>query len=256
MSPAGREVRVGTPYGEFAAVYDRLAHEDRYRAWSGFILDRVGEAKPPQGCWYELACGTGRLLAALRAAGCDVAGCDRSARMLAVARERLGDDVPLALATLPPVPRPASRSPVSVALCVFDSFNYLPGYDAGSAVLAGVHALLPPGGVFVCDTVGEGVFDGCVARGETARDHGEFSTVTWTERLGSGSYRHHVAVTLRRAGADHVFAEAHDQRMFPREWLAGAARLAGFVDIRVFDDYTPAPAHDRTERLTWVMRRG
>jgi SAM-dependent methyltransferase len=80
MAPAARN-----PFDRFARLYDW--EHDRYLV----DLDvHVGFARRFGGPVLELACGTGRLLAPLAAAGFDVTGVDSSAPMLERARARLG----------------------------------------------------------------------------------------------------------------------------------------------------------------------
>jgi SAM-dependent methyltransferase len=228
-------------YTDFAAVYDDLAAERRYEQWASFVATEVARHRPPPGAVYELACGTGRLLAQLRTRGFAVVGMDRSEQMLARARHRLGADVALFAAALPTVPPPPV--PVAVVLCVFDSFNYLEDDEAAVATLRAVRAALPPTGLFVCDTVNRHVFERCVAQGTAEHAHGHFRTRTSTTRTGSRSYVHQVTVTLTDADPPVTFTEAHRQRFFDPGWLRAAAA----------DDYTSAPAGPRTERVTWVL---
>lgn len=80
MPPAARN-----PFDRFARLYDW--EHDRYLV----DLDvHVGFARRFGGPVLELACGTGRVLAPLAAAGFDVTGVDSSGPMLERARARLG----------------------------------------------------------------------------------------------------------------------------------------------------------------------
>jgi len=89
----------------------------------------------------DAGCGSGPLMAALRDRGAIVAGFDKSAGMLAVARRRLGDDADLHVAELGgPLPFPDGAFDDVTASLVL---HYLE--DWGSA-LAGLRRVLKPGG--------------------------------------------------------------------------------------------------------------
>ncbi|MFC5661533.1 class I SAM-dependent methyltransferase [Kitasatospora misakiensis] len=89
----------------------------------------------------DAGCGSGPLSAALRDAGAAVVGIDASAAMLALARQRLGDDVPLSVADLnDPLPFEDGAFDDVVASLVL---HYLE--DWGPA-LAEIRRVLRPGG--------------------------------------------------------------------------------------------------------------
>jgi SAM-dependent methyltransferase len=89
----------------------------------------------------DAGCGSGALLAALRDVGAIVAGFDKSAGMLQVARRRLGGDADLQVAELgSPLPYPADTFDDVTASLVL---HYLE--DWGSA-LAELRRVLKPGG--------------------------------------------------------------------------------------------------------------
>jgi SAM-dependent methyltransferase len=106
---------------------------------------------PPHGRLLDLGCGTGRLLLALAARGCQVVGVDLSAPMLEVARARAasaGARVDLIRANIvePPCLAPGS---FDGAACLFSTLGMVAGADARQRVAANAFDLLRPGGRFV-----------------------------------------------------------------------------------------------------------
>ncbi len=102
------------------------------------------------GAVLDLACGTGRHAIELARRGYELVALDYSPDMIAAARRnrdaaaasidfRVGDmralDVP--------------ERPFDAIVCLFDSIGYVSTNEALQAVLAGVHAHLRPGGLFV-----------------------------------------------------------------------------------------------------------
>ena len=89
----------------------------------------------------DLGCGAGPLYAALRDRGAIVTGIDSSAKMLELARERLGDDADLRLADVGgPLPFP-DKSFDDVVACLV--LHYLEDW---TAPLAELRRVLEPGG--------------------------------------------------------------------------------------------------------------
>lgn len=136
------------PYSVFAQHYDDLTGQ----AWSAreVLLAAALEGLPHlAGRGLDLACGTGTGAAWLVANGFVAVGVDISDSMLAVARSRVpsarflhGD-----LSDLPSLPTS------DVALCCFDSLNYLLAPADWRAAFAGIRAALRPGGRLVFDVV-------------------------------------------------------------------------------------------------------
>lgn len=89
----------------------------------------------------DAGCGSGPLTAALRERGAEMSGFDGSPAMIALARERLGDDVPLAVADLAePLPYADEAFDLVVASLVL---HYLQDW---SKPLAELKRVLAPGG--------------------------------------------------------------------------------------------------------------
>ena len=79
-------------YGE--QLYDLFNDGKDYAADASYLHRLVTAHRPSAKTWLDVACGTGRHLAAL-ACSFEVAGVDVSASMLASARRHVGPDVPL-----------------------------------------------------------------------------------------------------------------------------------------------------------------
>src|SRR5688500_4399508 len=73
-------------YDAYAPIYDAIGQGQfsaRMAAWALAWLAKCGRQQPAR--VLDLACGTGEAALAFAAAGCAVAGLDRSAAMLAIA---------------------------------------------------------------------------------------------------------------------------------------------------------------------------
>jgi SAM-dependent methyltransferase len=103
------------------------------------ILDLAGNVAGRR--ILDAGCGAGAVASALRDRGADVAGFDRSTRMIELARQRLGADADLRVADITsPLPYPDREFDDVVAALVL---HYLEDW---TAPLAELHRVLRPGG--------------------------------------------------------------------------------------------------------------
>lgn len=111
------------------------------------ILQLLEPVRERDGLVVELGCGSGRLTTHLLAAGHRVIATDASEAMLALARERAGDEVDLRRLVLPDDPIPAADAIVSVG----HALNYLPDVAAVERALVAIARALRDGGVLAID---------------------------------------------------------------------------------------------------------
>jgi SAM-dependent methyltransferase len=137
-------------YAEFARFYDQVMGD------RDPVIERVRgylrRYQPDAGTLLELGCGTGAVLAGL-AGGLRLTGIDRSPEMLAGAAARNLTGVRLVEADITEF---SLGTRFDVVICVFDTLNHLPAFDAWLAMFAQVDAHLAEAGLFVFDvnTVG------------------------------------------------------------------------------------------------------
>ncbi|HEX5741059.1 MAG TPA: class I SAM-dependent methyltransferase [Pilimelia sp.] len=255
---------IADPYEAIADAYDRL---------DDWIIENWGEQPRPVradflcALWadrpggvadvLEICCGTGLMLEQLALRDRAVAGLDRSAAMLRHARKRLGDDVPLVEAELPAIP--LDRRFDAVISCGA-ALNYLSCPRDVTATFQSVARVLRPGGSFVFDVLGRSMLDDHVGSTVWAADLGDLAFI-WEFADGpAGAYCDATYTQfLHREGAP---AEVYDRavethRLYPLnpEVVRRAAAAAGLVDVRVYDNYTRAPAHADTLYETWTFTR-
>lgn len=137
-------------YERFSRFYDAVMDDPAPRA--ARVGRCVDEYQPGATSLLELGCGTGSILCRL-AAPPTLVGLDRSAEMLAVAR----DKVPHARLLQGDMASFLLGERFDVIVCVFDSLNHLLSFDAWSSMFDAVHDHLTEGGLFIFDvnTMGE-----------------------------------------------------------------------------------------------------
>jgi SAM-dependent methyltransferase len=147
--PAAKDTSMAS-YDPMAPHYEAFvgnAEVMRYPEWLAGLMALVAKHGAIGGRALDVGCGTGRSLEALLTAGFDASGCDASARMMEIARDRVGDDVDLDVATLPEVP---AGPPLQLVTAVNDIINYVAPSDLDAAIGA-MGSRLAPGGVLLFD---------------------------------------------------------------------------------------------------------
>jgi SAM-dependent methyltransferase len=107
----------------------------------------------------ELGCGTGRIAIPVAKSGVHVIGIDRSASMLARARQRtrrarLGSRINLVRGDIRELPFP-QPAPLGLAMAPYGILQSLLNDDDLSAALSSVASVLPPGALFGVDLVAD-----------------------------------------------------------------------------------------------------
>ncbi|MEM6392946.1 MAG: class I SAM-dependent methyltransferase [Planctomycetota bacterium] len=116
------------------------------------VWERFGRSGGKQ--VLEPACGTGRLLEALRERGFEVSGFDAEGAMVAAARERLAEGAPVWEGRFeafggPTAIRRGLRGGVDLMFCLVSSFKYVLEEEGARAHLREAADWLAPGGVYV-----------------------------------------------------------------------------------------------------------
>ena len=230
-------------YESLAPDYDLYTADYGYDGWLATI-DRLARRHGLAGRrLLDVACGTGRSFAPMRALGYEVTGCDVSPAMLERARGFGAAELVVAdMRELPPLGR------FELVTCLGDSVNYLADEGELRACFAGMRGNLAARGLLVFDV-------NTLLTYRTA-----FAGQAVTERDGrvflwrGGSARDAPAGELNRADLDVFSSEdgtawsrrtsTHVQRHFPREQVDRALRAAGLEPRAVYGQTTGGELHD------------
>ena len=132
LAPAYDLLTAGYAYGPWLRAIDRLAREHGLRGRRAL----------------DVACGTGKALEALLELGYEALGCDGSAGMAAVARQKLGARAEIRVADMCELP---VYGRFDLVTCLDDALNHLPSADHVERALRAMAANLAPAGLLAFD---------------------------------------------------------------------------------------------------------
>jgi SAM-dependent methyltransferase len=226
------------PYAAFAAIYDDWASHMTEDV--GFYVELAREANGPI---VELAVGNGRVaIPVAQAAGPPVLGIDRSAAMLAQARERAAA-AGVALELCEQDMREFEPDePAALVYCPFRGLLHLPTWRDRRQVFERVAAALQPGGRFAWNVF---VFDPKIA----ARNDG-----IWREQAG---IRHRID----QVPADHRIDITLEDGAGISLWWTTRSEWEGLLDVAgleveaLYGWFDRRPFDEESEEQVWVARK-
>jgi SAM-dependent methyltransferase len=215
-------------YEAIAPVYDDFTAHHNYEAWIAMLLELAAENGLRKGASraLDVGCGTGKSFTPLLDRGWELTGCDISASMVALAREKIGDRVPIEIVDMREMPVLGS---FDIAFCIDDAINYLHSAEELTAALRGIAANLEPDGLLIFDSNTISIYRGFFA------EHFEIEAsgvrMIWdghgdgTAQPGAISEASFSFEPL--AGGTAVAPELHRQRHHPEHEVRAAIDAAG-----------------------------
>src|ERR1051325_6863301 len=141
-------VSTARAYDVLAPAYDLLTEGYAYGPWLTAIDALAREHGLAGRRALDVACGTGKSLAALLDLGYDAIGCDGSAGMAAIAVAKLSGRTVVHVADMCSLP---VYGRFDLVTCLDDAVNHLPSADDVVAALRAMAANLVPGGLLAFD---------------------------------------------------------------------------------------------------------
>jgi ubiquinone/menaquinone biosynthesis C-methylase UbiE len=134
----------GNVFDEMGICWAEIADQNQTERQIRFLKSQLKRG----GCILDVACGTGRHLAPLSAAGFDVVGLDVSAKLLRIAKQRQ-PSAQLVRGDMRFLPLKTAAA--AAAISMDTSLGYLPSGKDDQQSLADLHRVLGRGGVLVVD---------------------------------------------------------------------------------------------------------
>ena len=246
---SGSESPRYTQFTEVARAYDALMSTVPYRRWVEYVEKLLKRVRASPRTVLDIACGTGNVTFALADRGYRIAGTDLSEPMLAIAREkgqRQHRGVTFAQADMRTLSLPDTYD---LAVCLYDSINYLLSLDDVRKAFQSAYSVLNPGGHYIFDVntifaLRENLF--------TQRNLDPHAPVRydWHSSYNEDTRISEVVMDfwVDEAGSTRHFGEVHYERGYLLQELLDLLTAAGFRTLLVFEAYkfrTPRPESDR-----------
>jgi SAM-dependent methyltransferase len=243
-------------YGALAAYYDRLNRDIDYDAWADFICTVFSESGVPVKSVLDIACGTGRMTAALARRGYDMTGADISADMLAEAKRRSDSEGLNILYICQDMRRLDLYGTVDAAVCCLDGLNYLTAVADLESCFAGVKRFLTPGGLFVFDVNTPYKFANIYADNDYILES-DGVLCAWRNFYSkrSGLCRFELSVFAEDADGRYTrYDETQTERCWSMRTIKSALAKCGLTTEAVYGGFDFAEAAENDERWYFVAR--
>lgn len=237
-----------------ADIYDLVMSEVPYADWVEYVQLLCRHWRGDLRRVLDLACGTGTVGLALAELGASVVGLDLARGMLESARRKdqargvepclwvRGDMGRLGFA-------PGS---FDVAICLFDSLNYLLEPEQLQGALDGVTRSLSRDGLFIFDVNTEYALEQDFFTQEDLGDDAQVR-LSWRSQYDAATRIGTVEMDFYLDGGETV-KETHRQRAWSPRELRDAIAAAGLRSLAVYDAYTfNLPKRD-SDRVFYVCR--
>ncbi|HEU5252949.1 MAG TPA: class I SAM-dependent methyltransferase [Solirubrobacterales bacterium] len=236
-------------YEAIAPVYDDFTAHHNYDLWLGALMPKVERHGIPGRRLLDVACGTGKSFLPLLEKGWDVTACDISPKMVAIAREKVGDRAKLSVADMRDLP---VFGEFDLVFCLDDAVNYLLGTGELEQALRGMRRNLGPGGLLMFDVNTLESYRTFFAEEVVVERDGR--RMIWKGRSSPEAPPGTIAEAsfevepLDPAAGPPIAPELHRERHFPEAEVMAALERAGLECLDVFGHHHDAvpkqPLHE------------
>ena len=241
-------------FGAVAPFYDRVMAHVPYDDWVEYVELLVRHWRCGGGAALDVACGTGAVGLGLAAAGRRVLGVDVSAPMLAVGRAKAAAaGLPMSFCRQDMSALGLASGAFDLAVCLFDSLNYLLESEQLPATMRGVCGALGRGGLFIFDLNTEYALEQELF---TQQDLGPEAPVrlNWRSRFDRATRLSTVDMEFYLDDGTTV-TETHRQRAWSPREVRAAVQAAGLKTLAVYDAYSFELPRRDSDRVFYVCRR-
>jgi SAM-dependent methyltransferase len=242
-----------TQFSLIAKHYDDLMAGIPYRRWVIYVEEILDRMNCHPATVLDLACGTGNVSEILASHGFEVVGVDISPEMIEAARAKRGrveyyvqDMAGLDLGRK-----------FDLAVCLFDSLNYVTDPDRLARGIKRIGQHLNPGGVFIFD------INTVYALAHRFFDQASLSPDRYPKYVWNSYYDHETRICridmlfeVIENGESRQFKEVHYQRGHTIEELTQWLVEGGFEVVDIFHAYKFRKPTRHSDRVFFVARKG
>lgn len=244
-------------YSEFANVYDLFMEDTPYEAWYDFIKEKIKALKGEVHKVCELGCGTGKMTMLFAKEGKEVVGIDCSPEMLMVAQDHAYEEEVSILYSMQDMAEFELKDEMDLICSCCDSLNYLTEIEDVQSTFIQVSRYLVSGGVFIFDMNTAYKYKEILGN-QTFADQTEEAAYIWENFYDEEDEINEYEVSFFIKGEDGKYErtiENHYQKAYSIEAIKKMLRKAKLECVEVYDNYTNDKASEKSERVTYVVRK-
>jgi ubiquinone/menaquinone biosynthesis C-methylase UbiE len=237
-------------YEAIAPVYDEFTAHHNYDLWLGNLMPKLEKHGIPGKRLLDVACGTGKSFLPMLRQGWEVTACDISPSMVAIAREKVGDEVALSVADMRELP---VFGEFDVVFCLDDAVNYLLDTEELTQALTGMRRNLGPGGLLMFDV--NTLESYRTFFGEEVVIEREGKKLIWKGRTspdappGSIAEASFEVEPLDESAGPPIPPELHRERHFSEAEIIAAMEKAGLECLDVYGHHHDAIPHQPLDEV-------
>lgn len=237
-------------YEAIAPVYDEFTAHHNYELWLGNLLPKLERHGIPGHRLLDVACGTGKSFIPMLKRGWEVTACDISPKMVAIAREKVGDEAGLSVADMRKLP---IFGEFDVVWCLDDAVNYLLGSEELEQALIGMRLNLAPDGLLMFDVNTLESYRTFFAEEVVMERAGR--RLIWRGLAGPDAPPGSIAEAsfevepLEESAGPAIPPELHRERHFPEAEVLAALERAGLECLDVYGHHHDAVPHQPLDEV-------
>jgi SAM-dependent methyltransferase len=244
--------QVGDPFAPIAPFYDQLMASVPYSEWADYVEQVMRHIKFRPRDILDVACGTGTMALLLAERGYNLVGVDRSEAMLKVARKKAkatGRKIPFYAQD---VAHLELTEKFDLAICLYDSFNYLLNEKDLLAAFRAIRRQLRPGGYLLFDLNTLYAFHAeLFTQQNTSEAEIDYQ---WTSHFDPDSLICRVDMDFRPTPRK-TLRVVHYQRAYLVEEVIRLLSRARYQPQRLFEAYTLLPPGRLSERVFYLAQK-
>lgn len=243
-------------YDQFSACYDSFTDDVDYSLRSKRILEIFEKYDKKPTLLLDLACGTGNFSFELAKENIQVIGVDCSEGMLSIAMNKLdlGQSNPMFLNQR--AEDLDLYGTVDGAICMLDSLNHITDYEDFSKAIEKVSLFLEKDRLFVFDLNTEYKHREILSSNTFVKENDNGFCVWQNECADDGSVDIYLDFFLLQSdGRYERYMENFSEVLYSQKQVEAILEKARLKIVALFDDISHLPPNDKTERITYVVRK-
>ena len=244
-------------YSEFANVYDLFMEDTPYEVWYNFIIDKIKLQNLDVSKVCELGCGTGKMTMLFAKEGKQVIGIDYSPEMLMVAQDHAYEERVSIFYSMQDMAEFELEGEMDLIFSCCDSLNYLTEAEDVQSTFRQVSRYLVSGGLFIFDMNTAYKYKELLGN-QIFADQTEDAAYIWENFYDEEEEMNEYEVSFFIKNEDGKYErtiENHYQKAYSIEAVKEMLRNADLECLEVYDNYTNNKANEKSERITYVVRK-